>query len=70
MNTKYEKLNIKPEDDIRTFDNVVVEDDILQCYLKEIGHIKLLKPEQEKELGRLINTQQDNIAVRKLVQAN
>ena len=70
MNTEYEKLNIKSEDDIRTFDNVVVEDDILQCYLKEIGHIKLLKPEQEKELGKLIKTQNDNIAVRKLVQAN
>jgi len=70
MNTEYEKLNIQSDDNIRVFDNIVVEDDILQCYLKEIGHIKLLKPEQEKELGKLIKTQHDNIAVRKLVQAN
>jgi len=69
----YEKLNIESEaeeEEIKTFSNVVVEDDILQCYLKDIGRIKLLKPEQEKELGKLIKEQKDNIAKRKLVQAN
>jgi len=68
---EYEKIDlIRDEEEIRTFDNVVIEDDILQCYLKEVGHIKLLKAEQEKELGRLIKEQKDNAAKRKLVQAN
>ncbi|MBP3821041.1 sigma-70 family RNA polymerase sigma factor [bacterium] len=70
MITEYEKLDINEEDDIKTFSNIVVEDDILQCYLKEIGHTKLLKPEQEKELGKLIKEQKDNSAIKKLVQAN
>ena len=62
----YEKLEINcDEEEIRTFSNIVVEDDILQCYLKDIGRIKLLKPEQEKELGRLIKEQKDNTAIRK-----
>ncbi len=57
-------------EEIKSFSNVVVEDDILQNYLKEIGHFKLLKNEQEKELGRLIKEQKDNAAMKKLVQAN
>ncbi len=71
MKIEYEKLNFDTEDEeIKTFDNVVVEDYILQRYLKEIGPIKLLTSEQEKELGRLIKTQHDDVALRKLVQAN
>ena len=67
----YEKLDIKKEEEeIKTFSNVVIEDDILQCYLKDVGRIKLLKPEQEKELGKLIKEQKDDVAKRKLVQAN
>lgn len=69
----YEKIEINnntEDDEIKTFSNVVVEDDILQCYLKDIGRIKLLKTEQEKELGKLIKEQKDNSAKRKLVQAN
>ncbi len=65
----YEKLNLDADDN-KIFDNVVFENDILQDYLKDIGHIKLLKPEQEKELGRLIKEQKDDSAKRKLVQAN
>ncbi len=66
---EYEKLNID-EDDNKYFDNVVFENDILQDYLKEISKYKLLKFEQEKELGRLIKEQKDNNAMKKLVQAN
>lgn len=68
----YERLDLEQNTDeqIQTFDNVVYEDDILQCYLKEIGRIELLKSEEEKELGRLIKEQNDNIAKRKLIQAN
>lgn len=68
---EYEKINLGTEDnDDKIFDNVVFEDDILQDYLKEIGHIKLLKSEQEKELGRLIKDTNDDTAKKKLVQAN
>ena len=66
----YEKLDIGNEEDIKTFSNIVIEDDILQCYLKDIGRVKLLKPEQEIELGKLIKEQKSNKAIKKLVQAN
>lgn len=66
---EYEKLNID-NDGNKYFDNVVFEDDILQDYLKEISKFKLLKTNQEKELGRLIKEQKDNNAMKKLVQAN
>lgn len=71
MNTtaEYEKLEIGNNDE-KVFDNVVFENDILQNYLKEIGHIKLLNSEQEKELGRLTTELHDDKAKRKLVQAN
>ena len=73
MNTQlmeYEKLDINSENEDKVFDNVVFDNDILQDYLKEIGHIKLLSFEQEKELGRLTTELHDNTAKRKLVQAN
>ena len=67
----YEKLDIDAnEEEIKTFNNIVIEDDILQCYLKDIGRIKLLNSNQEKELGKLIKEQKNNTAIRKLVQAN
>ncbi len=65
-----EKLNLEQNDEIKTFTVIPREEDILQVYLKEIGHIKLLKSEEEKELGRLIKEQKDDVAKRKLVQAN
>ena len=68
---EYEKLDVNNDNAAnKVFDNVVFEDDILQDYLKEIGHIKLLKAEQEKELGRLTTELHDDVAKRKLVQAN
>lgn len=41
-------------EEIKTFNSIAHEDDILQFYLKEIGKIKLLKSEEEKQLGKLI----------------
>ena len=66
---EYEKLNLECDGN-KYFDNVVFEDDILQDYLKGISRFKLLKNNQEKELGRLIKEQKDNNAMKKLVQAN
>jgi len=54
----------------KTFTAIAHDDDILQSYLKEIGKIKLLKFEEEKNLGKLIKEQNSDIAKRKLIQAN
>ncbi|MBO5447664.1 sigma-70 family RNA polymerase sigma factor [bacterium] len=70
-----DKLNMpliedEHEQDIKVFSAVAHEDDLLQAYLKEIGKIKLLKSEEEKDLGRLIKEQNCDISKRKLIQAN
>ena len=57
-------------EEIKTFNSITHEDDILQFYLKEIGKIKLLKSEEEKQLGKLIKEKKDIVAKRKLIQAN
>ncbi len=61
---------IHNEEEIKTFNAIAHEDDILQVYLKEIGRIKLLKTEEEKRLGQLIKEENNDVAKRKLVQAN
>lgn len=58
------------EEEIKTFNAVAHDDDILQVYLKEIGKIKLLKSKEEKNIGKLIKENKDKIAKRKLIQAN
>lgn len=57
-------------EEIKTFNSIAHEDDILQHYLKDIGKIKLLKTEEEKHLGKLIKEKKDSVAKRKLIQAN
>ena len=57
-------------EEIKTFNSIAHEDDILQFYLKEIRKIKLLKSEEEKQLGKLIKEKKDIVAKRKLIQAN
>ncbi len=57
-------------EEIKSFNNIVLEDDTLQTYLKEIGRINLLKSDEERNLGRLIKEQNSDIAKRKLIQAN
>lgn len=60
-------------DEIVTFNAVSHKNDILQFYLKDIGKFKLLKKNDEIELGKIIKTgkQKDiNFAMKKLIQAN
>ena len=61
------------DDDIKTFNSISHDDDILQMYLKDIGRIKLLNSSEEKLLGQKIKEgkpSEADIAKRKLVQAN
>lgn len=64
---------LENEDTPKTFNSISNDEDILQMYLKDIGRIKLLKFEEEKALGKLIQEGdeiQSDRAKRKLVQAN
>ena len=61
---------LEEESEIKTFNSIADEDDILQIYLKEIARVKLLKSQEEKVLGRQIREEKSEIAKRKLVQAN
>lgn len=68
-----EIIEIDDIDEPKTFSSISHDDDILQMYLKDIGKVKLLKSEEEKELGKQIKSgkpTQAEIAKRKLVQAN
>ena len=72
-NQTVEILDVEEEDDIKTFNSISNEDDILQMYLKDIGKVKLLSAKEEKALGKIIKegeTRQSDIAKRKLIQAN
>lgn len=72
--TSLEKLpNETLEDEPKTFNSIVKEDDILQMYLKDIGKIKLLKAHDEQVLGKDIKSGEKHkaeMAKRKLIQAN
>ncbi len=60
-------------ENIETFSTIVKKNDILQNYLKDIGRVKLLKTEEERELGKKIKEgrgKDAKIAKKKLVQAN
>jgi len=62
--------NENSDNEIKTFNAIAHEDDILQTYLKEIGRVKLLKTDEEKALGKQIKEQNSDMAKRKLIQAN
>ncbi len=62
------------DSEFQTFNIVVEKDDILQMYLKDVGKIKLLKPDEEKELGKIIKEDEEKrksfIARKKLIQSS
>lgn len=56
-----------------TFNAIAHKDDILQIYLKDIGKFKLLRRDDERELGKIIKTGKKSdadFAMKKLIQAN
>lgn len=61
------------EKQLKTFNSISNEDDILQMYLKDVGKVKMISFTEEKRLGKIIKEvggKQGEIAKRKLVQAN
>lgn len=61
------------EEEIKTFNNIMNKDEILQTYLKEIGKIKLLNRKNEAMTGKAIkegSKKEAIIAKKKLIQAN
>ena len=64
---------IVEDEEVKTFNSIANDDDILQMYLKDIGKVKLLNFNEEKALGKQIKEGapiQADMAKRKLVQAN
>lgn len=60
-------------EELKIFNSISNEDDILQMYLKDVGKIKLLSFQEEKRLGKIIQegqSIQSEIAKKKLIQAN
>lgn len=58
---------------LKSFNSISNEDDILQMYLRDVGKVKLLTFQEEKRLGKIIQegpSNQIEMAKRKLVQAN
>ncbi len=60
-------------ENVKTFNSISNDDDILQMYLKDIGKVKLLNSVEERQLGKQIKegkSKEAEIAMRKLIQAN
>ncbi len=65
--------NSETEDDIKTFNVITNKDEVLQMYLKDVSRIKLLKKDEEIEVGKKIkegSKKEAAIAKKKLIQAN
>ena len=61
------------DEEIKTFDIIAPKDEILQMYLKDISKTKLLKRDEEVNLGRVIKEatrEKSIIAKKKLIQSN
>ena len=72
FNCNYANLE-ESNEEIKTFDIITNKDEILQMYLKDVSRIKLLKKEEELEIGRKIkegNKKESIIAKKKLIQSN
>ncbi|MCR5261396.1 MAG: sigma-70 family RNA polymerase sigma factor [Candidatus Gastranaerophilales bacterium] len=62
-------FNNENDENVTTFSTIIYKDDVLQSYLKDIGRIKLLKTEEELELGRR-TALGDTDAKKKLIRSN
>ena len=65
--------NEEDDEEVKTFNNIMNKDEILQIYLKEIGRIKLLNKKNETLVGKQIKEGDEKeaiIARKKLIQSN
>ncbi len=60
---------VEPDADIETIANEGFTEDSVRLYLREIGRVKMIKPDEEIELARQI-AKGDGEAKKKLIQAN
>lgn len=70
---KFEQRFQEENEEIKTFNVITNKDEVLQMYLKDVSRIKLLKKEEEIEIGRKIKegTKKESIiAKKKLIQSN
>lgn len=61
------------QNEIKTFNSIAIEDDVLQMYLKDVGKTKMINHQEELSLAKIIaeGSPQDSInAKKKLVKAN
>ena len=78
MNVEYDldyisSVQKEENEEIKTFNTIANKDEILQMYLKDVSKIKLLKKEEEIEVGKTIKegSKKDSLVARKkLIQAN
>lgn len=71
-NFAFNNFDVQKEEPV-TFNAISNKDELLQMYLKDIGKIKLLSAQDEKEIGRGIKSEDEkekSITKKKLVQAN
>ncbi|MBR2068215.1 MAG: sigma-70 family RNA polymerase sigma factor [Candidatus Gastranaerophilales bacterium] len=69
----YTQKDEKGKEEIKTFNVIPSQDEILQMYLKDISKVKLLNKEEEIQTGKEIklgDEKQSVIAKKKLIQAN
>ena len=71
--TDVEQADEFSQDEVKTFSVIANKDEILQMYLKDVSKIKLLKKDEELEIGKKIKEggkKEAVIAKKKLIQAN
>jgi RNA polymerase primary sigma factor len=64
-----EDLIVEPDAEVETVSNEGFTEDSVRLYLREIGRVKMIKPDEEIELARMI-AKGDGEAKKKLIQAN
>ncbi len=71
-NFAFNNFDVQKEEPV-TFNAISNKDELLQMYLKDVGKIKLLSAQDEKEIGRKIKSEDEKektITKKKLIQAN
>ena len=66
-------LNYQDDSNIKTFNSIALDDDILQMYLRDVGKTKMITHKEELELAKIImegSAREAEIAKKKLVKAN